>query len=212
MNETILKGYHSTHTDNLESIVRNGFYMSKPNAGHWLGKGVYFFVDLYYAVEWKIIGVLKKNNIEDSKEAENTCIIVANIDCESFEVVDFSVPDGYEIYKTFLEVLKDNLSSEEYEETVSKGDKYIIKALEKLEIVQGEKYLSAFDVVCADYNRDLNNTTTRDVEKDGSFSRSNQIQLCVKNLKAISNIHKFIDKEREADLLDIVKKNRRKSQ
>lgn len=207
MNEATLTGYHTTHIDNLKSILNNGFYMSKPNKEHWLGKGVYFFYDLYYAIEWKIIGILKKDNIEDNSEVKNTCVITANIESEGFETLDLSIPTGYEVYKTFLEILKDNYSEEEYKSIVNQGDKYIIKALEKLEIVKKEKYLSAFDIVSACYYRNTNNKKI-DLSKKSDFLVSIEKQICVKNYKAIKDIKEFKDSCVSNDILELVKKNR----
>lgn len=67
MNEEILLGYHATDIKNIESIINDGFVESKASKGHWLGRGIYFFENLYYAVEWEIIGVIKQD-IADYKE------------------------------------------------------------------------------------------------------------------------------------------------
>lgn len=204
MNIAMLKGFHATHIDNVNSIMKNGFYMSKPKFGHWLGKGVYFFADLYYAVEWEIIGVLKQYNIKDISETKKACIMVADINYSDYEIVDFNTPDGYEIYKCLLEILKRDMSEEEYKKVLDKGDAYIFKILEELEEQKKEKYLSAFDIVCANYKIPSEKNTNR----KSDFCVGIQRQICVKNLRAISSVSKLNNDPLEAEILEVVKKNR----
>ena len=207
MNEEILTGYHATHKKNIKSILDNGFYMSPPKKGHWLGKGVYFFKDLYYAIEWKIIGVLKKQYIEDEKELNDTAIILAHINFQDYETIDLSTPEGCDIFNTFLDVIKENYSEEEYNKIIRKGDKYIIKSLEKLENIKKEKYLSEFDIVCADYDRKI---LKKDRNIEGNFVSGTEKQICVKNLKAIIELKKLQeDKEEYKKEYNLVMKNRR---
>ena len=155
MGTITLEGYHATASNNVKTIISEGFVESKTNSEHWLGRGVYFFEDLYYAVEWEIIGVLKQRNIEDEKELKETDILLAKINCKDYEMVDLSTPYGCDIFNSLLDVIKYNYSSEEYEKILNKGDKYIIKVLENLEKTKREKYLSAFDIVCADYHKPI---------------------------------------------------------
>lgn len=208
MNGAIITGYHTTHIKNVESILNNGFFISKPNAGHWLGKGVYFFDDIYYAEEWKIIGVAKKYNLKEEIGIEKSCIIIAKIDCEEFEKVDFSTPDGYEILKTLLELIRENYEEEEYEKILSRGSHYVIKVLEKLEIVKQEKNLSQFDIICADYYSNLNGEKNL-VKNKSDFLTVVQKQICVKNIEAIKNIYKLEETNEHKKTLEMVKRNRR---
>ncbi len=208
MKEAMLIGYHTTHIDNLESILNNGFYFSKPNVGHWLGKGVYFFDDIYYAQEWKIIGVAKKYNLDEEIGIQKSCILVATINCEEFEKVDFSTPEGYEIFKTLLELVKENYSKKEYEEILNKGTCYIIKILENLEIVKKEKSLSLFDIVCADFYSNLNGKKKL-ASNESDFLTVTQKQICVKNINAIQDVYKLKETSEHKEKLEMVKINRR---
>ena len=63
MEEEKVIGYHTTAIENVEDILKKGFHMSPSDRGHWLGRGIYFFSDLYFATEWGIIGVIKKMNL-----------------------------------------------------------------------------------------------------------------------------------------------------
>lgn len=208
MDGTTITGYHTTHIDNLKSILENGFLMSKPNANHWLGKGVYFFKDIYYAEEWKIIGVAKRYRLDEKNGIDNSCIVVAEINCEEFEMVDFSTPTGYEIFKTFLDVLKEEFTEEEYKEILRKGNHYIIKMLEKLETVKDKKILSLFDIVCADFHKNMG-IAKNDLKQKSNFLSVVQKQICVKNIKAIKGIYKLNETNEHKRMLEIVRANRR---
>ena len=185
--EELITGYHTTRRENIKSILNNGFYMSPPNKGHWLGKGVYFFEDIYYAIEWKIIGVLKKQYIENEDELKKASILATKIDVKDYEMIDLSTPYGCDIFITFLEVIKENFSEEEYRDILEKGDKYIINALEKLENIKKEKYLSEFDIVCADYDKNLNaiirNKQLNEDMEDNEYKRN--YDLVIKNRREI---------------------------
>lgn len=209
MNGKILIGYHTTHKRNIKSILNNGFYMSPPNKGHWLGKGVYFFKDLYYAIEWKIIGVLKKQYIEDEADLKKSAILLADINVQDYEMIDLSTPKGCDIFYTLLEIIKENYSEDEYNEIIRKGDKYIIQVLEKLENIKREKYLSEFDIVCADYNKKI---LKKNMQKEWNFISGTEKQICVKNLKAIIRTEELLeDGEEYKEECDLVIKNRRDS-
>ena len=110
MEEKTLVGYHTTDIDSLNSIMQNGFEMSEPMSKHWLGKGVYFFIDLYYAVEWKIIGVLKKYNIEASictglSLGEYTALIYSGY---------ISLEDGIKLIQKRGYYMQNNVPNEEF--------------------------------------------------------------------------------------------------
>lgn len=118
---------------------------------HWLGKGVYFFEDFYYAVEWQLIGVLKKQYAEYD-EIKNECgIIESNIDFDNYETIDFSTPYGFSIFEELLDKIRKDVTEQQYNKVKERGDKYLIAILEKIEEKTGEKIISKFDIVCADY-------------------------------------------------------------
>ena len=130
MNEKTLTGYHATDINNIELIKKNGFLESKASKGHWLGRGIYFFENLYYAVEWEIIGVIK-HEVTDYEELTEKCgIIIADLDMENYKVLDLSEPQGYAIFEYLLKRIKENYPEEKYEYILSKGYAYVIKILE----------------------------------------------------------------------------------
>ena len=74
MNEKTLEGYHATTIKRSEIILKDGFKISKSNADtwEWLGDGVYFWEDDYYAVQWNVIDIEKnKTNLNEYAKRSN---------------------------------------------------------------------------------------------------------------------------------------------
>lgn len=205
MNGEILSGYHATDINNIELIKNNGFIESKASKGHWLGRGIYFFENLYYAVEWEIIGVIKHEVIDYEELTEKCGIIIADLDIENYKVLDLSEPQGYVIFEYLLKIIKENYSKEKYEYILSKGYAYVIKILEQLEIKKNEKYISKFDVVCAAYPK---NITKRKTNLPGDFISCVQKQMCVKNSNAIKKVEELKHSDITRGIFNLVKKNR----
>lgn len=205
MNEETLVGYHATDISNIKSIINNGFIESKASKGHWLGRGIYFFENLYYAVEWEIIGVIK-HDVTDYNELTKKCgIIIADLDVENYKVLDFSEPQGYAIFEYLLKIIKDNYPEEKYNYILSKGYAYIIKILEQLELKKHKKYISKFDVVCAVYPK---NITKKKTNIPGDFISCVQKQICVKNPQAIKTMKELEHSEITKAMFSLIKKNR----
>ncbi len=206
MNEEILSGYHATDISNIELIINNGFIESKASKGHWLGRGIYLFENLYYAVEWEIIGVIR-HEVTDYKTLTEKCgILAVDIDTKNYEVLDVSEPQGYAIFECLLKKIKENYPKEKYEYILSKGYAYIIKVLEKLEMEKNEKSISEFDVICAVYPKNISKRRTK---IPGDFISCVQKQICVKNSKAITKIEELEHSDITKGIFTLVKKNRR---
>ena len=204
-----VKAYHTTNKNYTKSIQQNGFEMSKPNKGHWLGTGVYFYEDIYFAVEWCIIGVNK--NIKNYVELCSNCdIIYAIINCEDFETLDISSPRGYSIFQKMYRIIENNYTEEEYKEIIQKGDAYIVNILEELELKIGIQILSNYDIIVANYPKSIYSRPNNEKSKPGNFTLCSQKQICVKTLEAISEFDKIkIDNNKEIEnIYDLVVKNR----
>lgn len=205
MNEEILLGYHATDIKNIESIINDGFVESKASKGHWLGRGIYFFENLYYAVEWEIIGVIKQD-IADYKKKKKKCgIVVAELDKRNYKVLDVSEPQGYAIFEYLLKIIKENYSEEKYNYILSKGYAYIIKILEYLEIKKKKQYLSRFDIICAVYPKNISKIKTN---LPGDFISCVQKQICVKNPRAIKKVEELQYSQVTKGIFNLIKKNR----
>lgn len=200
-----ITAYHTTNKEAGKEIVSTKvFKPSQREKSHWLGGGVYFYTDMYFAMQWGIVGVLKLNNISDFNVFKESCDIVsASINFKDYEVLDLTVPEGYEIFSSMLEIVKKN-DIVEYNRIKDKCDAYKIKIIEKLERKYDKKIFSAFDIVYAEYS---NNIYKKKRSAKSDFLGCVEKQLCVKNLDAITNIE-IVNIENQIDIFEMIKKNR----
>ena len=205
MNKEILVGYHGTSRRNCKDIIKNGFKASKTKEGHWLGKGIYFYENIYYAIEWGIIRFLLGNNSYDNYKKQCS-VIKGMLNCEEYEILDLNDPLGYSIYQEILKNIKKRFPNEV--EKISKGkDIEIIRLLEELENKTGEDYISIFDIITADYPKDIYDKKTENIW--GNFLPCIQKQICVKNSSAIEKYEEInIDDENGKTYFQLITKNR----
>lgn len=206
MSDKVLNAFHTTSPLNAEKIIKDGFIPSKGEE-HWLGKGIYFYRDLYFAVQWGFIGVIKSDEIKDLKEYSEKCSIISvNLDFDKYKSLDLNTPDGYEILLKTKEIIKKILPEHEYERKCERGDAYFINILGKLEKNQDLKLLSQFDIICAEYDFNIYKKK-RKLKSD--FSSCKERQICVKNSQVISDIKKLdLDNDEVSNIFNLVKENR----
>ena len=68
-----LEAYHGTDISNVDSIIKSGF-ICKPNKQHWLGNGVYFYMD-YSLAKWWTMNPTNKFGVNVNKGAIIKCKI-----------------------------------------------------------------------------------------------------------------------------------------
>ena len=78
MGKTKIKVYHGTDKSVVDDIMRSGF-RCKPNKEHWLGEGIYFFIDKSLA-EWWTSNPSKKHGVNVTNPAIIECTIEAEDD------------------------------------------------------------------------------------------------------------------------------------
>lgn len=195
-------GYHATERKNENEILSNGFYfsVSRDDNIQWLGKGVYFWIDDYYAVEWNIINA--KNNKREYV-LNNYIILKSILVCDRNKILDVSSPEGSILICNLREGLKKillNSNKEEFiEELNSASDKYFIKFLEDYGLLED------FDMILATYRKKY-------IEKEkflDNFIEWEQRQICVKNLDVIKKTKKYQDKKRISQLFYMITNNRK---
>lgn len=204
MTDEICRGYHATARKNISSILNNKFIISKPGKHHWLGKGVYFFENIYYAIEWQLLGVIKKRNVEYDELMEESGIIVSEINTSNYSMLDLSNPYGLSIFEELLIKIKDYYGEAKYEEYKQKGDKFLIDLLEELEEQKNIKLLSNFDIISAEYPKWM----AREKNVPGNFIKCIQKQICVKNINAIVKSDEYTDNEIIKSNYELILKNR----
>ena len=106
-----ITGYHATDHDNALKILKDGFTY-KPSKVHWIGNGVYFFIDYDLAVWWA-----GNPTSQFGTTIASPCILKADI-CVDDDFLDLRKLDIYnttvKLYYTIKPVL---------EKVVEPGDK-----------------------------------------------------------------------------------------
>lgn len=204
-----LIAYHATKRSKIDSILKNGFNpsISTDRKEHWLGDGVYFYEDLYYAVEWCYLGI-KKKDVEYKELQSNFGIIVTKIDISNYKVLDLNSGLGYYAYQKIISKIKENCNSNELGKIENDGDIKTIRIIEKIEKQMGKKFFSSFDIVSALY---FKNVFRKKRKYNGDFVVGVQKQICVKNPNAIVDFEEYdINDKKIKKLYNLIVKNRRK--
>lgn len=195
-------GYHATSRANENEILDNGFKfsVSKEDNIQWLGNGVYFWLDDYYAVEWNIINA---KNHKKEYILNNYVILESILVCDRNKILDVSSPEGSILICNLREGLKrillNNNKGEFVKELDKVSDKYFIKFLEDY------KLLEEFDMILATYRKKY-------IEKNkisDNFIEWEQRQICVKRLDIIKRTKKYQDKHRMYQLFNMIIENRK---
>lgn len=184
-----LKAYHATKSSKIRNIIEEEFKpsISTDPKEHWLGKGIYFYEDLYYAVEWCYLKLNEANRDYDTLK-EKCGIISVKIDVENFTILDLNTGLGYDVYRKIVKSIEELCNEEEKQKIKNDGDIKTIRIIERIEERLGKKLFSSFDVIYAIYPKNIfkkNNT------HKGDFFVGMQRQLCVKNQKAIVSKQRY---------------------
>ncbi len=106
--------YHGTSNESWKNITKSNSYNLSKGDSHWLGDGVYFFIDSIYsecpidnAVSWSKLNAYDKK----SKTYKYTDYIVSknNIEDESLQLWDLSSSEGAEIFFAIKKLLHDKI-------------------------------------------------------------------------------------------------------
>lgn len=203
-----LVAYHGTKNSNINNILENGFNpsISTIQKNQWLGRGVYFFEDLYYAVEWNFCCI--KNKVTYEELCNEYGIIEVRIDIENYNILDLNSGLGYDTYKTIIRKIKSFCNKKEIIELEKDGDTKVIRIIEKIEEKVGINLISQFDVVSALYPK---NIYKKQIKHLGDFFAGVQRQICVKNQEAIIKKEKYQYKQGKIKrLYCLIIENRRK--
>ena len=83
MKDVNINAYHATDQKCLDWILKKGF-IYKPNKDHWLGNGVYFFIEYELARWWS-----STKHKKYGEKIKMPIIIEANLNCNNDCVVEF---------------------------------------------------------------------------------------------------------------------------
>lgn len=106
MKDVNFNAYHATDQKCLDGILKEGF-IYKPNKDHWLGNGVYFFIEYELALWWS-----STKHKKYGEKIKKPIIIEANLNCNNDCVVDFRLVKDYnwlsQRYDEFYKEILDN--------------------------------------------------------------------------------------------------------
>ncbi len=203
MNEKTLIGYHGTLKNKVQDILQNGFKpsISEENELEWLGDGIYFWEDDYYAVQWNIIDIERRHLTKNIENFNNYDIIESKLVVSKSKLFELSSPEGSIIYNNFKKKLTDKFLKagleEEMKELKLKSDKFWINLLED------NGFFDEFDIITAVYKN------SKSIEKfKDDIVLNTQKQICVKNQKCIIKSEKYDDAERIYTLFKMIVERR----
>lgn len=192
MNEVIIEtGYHATTTNNANTILATEFKksISTNNKKHWLGNGVYFFTDIYWAVQWNIYEL--KKYINRNKNIEDFTVLTSKIVCNDDIMIDLSSGEGKEIFFYMQRCLRNKLQEEGkielIEEVSRKSKKFLINLLEDY------GFFDDFAVIKAIY---IDQKEKDRVKKADDFIMNVQCQICVKDITYIKDTKEYSSKNK----------------
>lgn len=205
MNVKVLIGYHATDFSNAEPILQNGFHesISENNQLEWLGNGVYFWEDDYYAVQWNVINIEKMLKIGTKKIPSDYVILKATIKADKLKVFDISSPEGSIVYNEMKKQLIDKYMEKGRQDIANR----LINRSSKFwtNILENNGFFREFDIITAIYKNEKNEENYKD-----DIVLNTQKQICVKNKKCIKTTEIYSDNERISSLYSIIFDKRKK--
>ena len=104
MNKITIKGYHGTNFDSAKKIVTSNYKISKGD-DHWLGDGVYFFVE---GISTNIVKLAEKwakaqswNNKTKTRNYNKYAAIESIIEVDEENFLDLTTEEGVKIFFYF---------------------------------------------------------------------------------------------------------------
>lgn len=196
-----MTGYHATKKMNEKNILKDGFKISNSNNfHHWLGNGIYFWEDSYYAVEWNIIDLEKNGVLTQKNILEQYTILEATIKAEKNKVINLSSPKGTIIFEKFKENVI-NSSNAEQKERLKKIDDDIFW----VNFMSKKGLFDKYNIIIANYNK----TIKRENNNKADFIKYEQTQICVKSNDLIENVSVYRNTREIKELYKIIKNNRK---
>lgn len=204
MEQEIITGFHSTNKKNELDILQNGYDLSKcKEENQWLGKGIYFWKSLYYAVEWNYIDMHsfhKKQILNEILNHKTT--FVAQIFVDKDKMLDLSSPEGTIFFEEFQKIVKENLTEQEKIEAEKQDDVFWIYMIEK------RGFFEKFDVIMGTYNKEIKPSNTK---SHRNFEKYVQHQICVKRISNIIDNKVFENEDRIKYYFEHIHNNRNNS-
>jgi len=174
-----IDGFHATTNKSCDNIFKIKHFNYSQGDRHWLGDGIYFYIDDFFAYRWCVLECKKiiKTKLNAKCITDNYSIIKIGISVDSDRIFDL---DNIQIKFFFLEAYKLIRDSKDY-----------IPRLKSVEMAEGVVLNYLFNEM--NYGKDYDII-------HASFGGSKQVQLrhgtiekqiCIRNDSVIKNMRKF---------------------
>lgn len=175
--------YHGTTKECADQIISDN--RMKPSMGdrHWLGDGVYFYQDFFYALRW-----IRCKEKTDSL-LDNYSIITAELNIDEERIFSLLNMEHKLLFQQVLEICSERLKRIGSQNDVVDGA--ILNIMFK-EMKYGNKY----DIVKASFIHEDKNLW----HYSSRLCYIQEIQICVKNLDIISQLQKMEPSTEEIDI------------
>lgn len=177
--------YHGTTKENAESIVKENCIKGSRGDRHWLGDGVYFYRDFWYALRW----IRCRDKTEHFLQSH--AIISAELNVQEKRIFSFLNPEHKILFDTVLE------TCEKKKELLNMREEIVDGAVLNM-MFKKMKYGNEYDMVEAIFIHE-----DKDMPVRGFHSRLYyfpEIQICVKNGEIIEQIQNM--NINQANILD----------
>ncbi|MDO8182068.1 hypothetical protein [Lactiplantibacillus plantarum] len=165
--------YHGTTNVSASSILKDKKFKFTHRDDHWLGNGVYFFINDYSTAQWWANNAVKKasRNSSSIQQSISPTVLKGMIAVETEQLLDLDSLDDMEKFIDFVKLI-----SEKYQMTnVSNKHEAMCKLM--------DTYVEMYNLDAVVYTFDRNNTA------DMLYSlglRQHGRQLCVFNQRVIN--------------------------
>ncbi|MBL3731780.1 hypothetical protein JIN86_19605 [Lysinibacillus sp. HST-98] len=99
--------YHGTTSKNSNIIITNKEFTYEYREDHWLGNGVYFFIEDEMKGKWWARNAVKKEK-RLTNETHEPVVIYIMVNVERRNLLNLNTEEGQKILKEFNKFLKDN--------------------------------------------------------------------------------------------------------
>jgi hypothetical protein len=170
-----LIGYHGTDSENVDNILNSNF---NPSVGdrHWIGDGIYFFID---GISDPVINAIKWVKHESSRtNCKIVSVLSSEIEHTEDNLLDLRTKDGVELLNKLTFLMVKTLSKTGKRVSVSEGN--------VINFSRGEQLL-LHEIFIGDFKIKFN------FEKELYNLRTNNVTICcVYNTELIKNIKEVL--------------------
>lgn len=154
MSVITIKGHHGTDIDSCKSILKSNYKISKGDQ-HWLGEGVYFFIEglstdtINLAEKWAIAEAWDNDN--KKYKYTDFAVIESLIEVEEDKILDLTTEDGVKILSYLVSLFFDRIKKSKKNQKNKKWEFYdgeLINIARKannfpfeIEVVKGNYYI-----------------------------------------------------------------------